>query len=85
MQLDIASPIFSLLKRFTVLLYTKKSYVELVDEARMELFCCDNKTICMKNILPTAYALLQHTMKGEQPIRLVSVVQVKMHSKEALH
>ena len=54
-HLEIA-PIFSLLQRFTVLLYTKSSNVELVDEARMELFCHDNKT--MENIPPTADALL---------------------------
>ena len=84
-HLDIASPIFSLLQRFNVLLYTKSSNVELVDEARLELFCCDNKTICIENIPPTADALLQHMMQGEQPIRLVSGLQVKMHNQEGLH
>ena len=45
----------------------------------------DNKPYTWKNIPPIADALLQHTMQGEQPIRLVSGLQVKMHSKEVLH
>ena len=84
-HLDIASPIFSLLQRFTVLLYTSSSNVKLADEARMKLFCSDNKTICMENITPTADVLLQYTMQGEQPIRLVSGLHEKKHSKEALY
>ena len=43
------------------------------------------KTIRIENIPPIADALLQHTMQGEQPIKLVSGLQVKMHSKEVLH
>ena len=56
--------------RFAILLYTKSSNVELVDEARLELFCHDNKTICMEDISPTTGALLQHMMQSKQPIRL---------------
>ena len=50
----------------------------------LELFCRDKKTICMKNIPPTVDAMLQYAM---QPIKLhvVSVAQVKMHSKKVLH
>ena len=51
----------------------------------MELFFHDNKPYTWKNIPPTADALLHHTMQGEQPIRLVSGLQVKMHGKEVLH
>ena len=51
-HLDIASTIFSLLQRFIVFLYTKSIDVEFVDEARMELLCHDNKTMCMENIPP---------------------------------
>ena len=43
-----------------------------VNEARLELFCRDNKTTCMENNPPTAEALLQHMLQGEQPSRLVS-------------
>ena len=61
-HVDLASPIFSLLQRFTVLLYSKSSDIELLDEARMDLFCRDNKT--MENIPPTADALLQHARRA---------------------
>ena len=60
-HLDTTSPIFSLLQRFTILLYSKSSNVELLDEARMELFCRDNKT--MESIPPTSNALLQHAKR----------------------
>ena len=84
-HLDIASVIFSLLQRFTVLLYTKSINVELADEARMELFCHDNKTLSMENIPPVADALLhQHMMQGKQPIRLVSGLQVKNAQQRSL-
>ena len=76
--------LFILLQKFNVL-YTKSSNVELVDEARMELFCSDNKTVCMENIPPIADALLQRTMQGEQPIRLVFGLQVILHNKEGLY
>ena len=39
----------------------------------------------MEDIPPTADALLQHTMQGEQPIRLVYGLQVKLHNKEGLY
>ena len=54
----VVSPAFSILQRFTVLLYSENSNLELVDGARMELFCWDNKT--MENNLLTAYALWRH-------------------------
>ena len=66
-QFDAGSPTFRLLKRFTVVLYSKKSSTEFVDEARMESFCTDN--ITMENIPPTADALLQH--EKQQPIKLL--------------
>ena len=61
-QLDILSPNFSLLQRFTVILYSKSSNIDLVDEARMEPFCRDNKS--MENIPPTSDALLKHTKRA---------------------
>ena len=47
------SQIFGLRQRFTVVLYSKGSTLEHVDELRKELFCRDNKL--MEN-LPTHYA-----------------------------
>ena len=67
-HLDISSPIFDLLQRFTVLLYSKSSNVELLDEARMELFCRDNKA--MENIPPTADALLHHARRAAYQARV---------------
>ena len=61
-NLDLTSPIFTLLQRYTVVIYSKNSNVELVDEARMELFCQGNKT--MENIPPTADCLLQHARRA---------------------
>ena len=61
-DLNIESPIFNLLQRFTVLLCSKSSNLELVDETRMDLFCRLNKT--MENIPPTADALLQHAKRA---------------------
>ena len=51
-----------MLERYTVLLYNKSSTLEDVDEARMELFCRENKS--MENILPTSDALLQHAKRA---------------------
>ena len=61
-HLDLASPIFTLLQRYTVVIYSKNSNVEFVDEARMESFCHGNKT--MENIPPTADCLLQHARRA---------------------
>ena len=44
------SQIFGLLQRFTVVLYSKCSTLEHVDELRKELFCRDNKL--MENLPP---------------------------------
>ena len=44
-QVDITSPFFLLLERFTVLLYDKTSVLESVNEARLELFCKKNKSL----------------------------------------
>ena len=44
------SQIFGLLQRFTVVLYSKGSTLEHVDELRKELFCRDNKL--MENLPP---------------------------------
>ncbi len=42
---------FSLLERFTVLLYDKSSVLKSVNEARLELFCKKNRS--MENLPPT--------------------------------
>ena len=54
------SQIFGL-QRFTVVLYSKGSTLEHVDELRKELFCRDNKL--MENLPPTTDALFQHACK----------------------
>ena len=63
-RLEILSPNFSLLQIFIVILYSKSSNIELIDEARMELFLFfrDNKS--MEKIPPTADALLQYKKRG---------------------
>jgi len=61
-QFDGKSQTFRLLERFTIVLYCKNSNIEIVDEARMELFCKDNKA--MENIPPTSDALLQHAKRA---------------------
>ena len=55
------SQIFGLLQRFTVVLYSKCSTLEHVDELRKELFCRDNKL--MENLPPTTDSLFQHACK----------------------
>ena len=57
------SQIFGLLQRFTVVLYSKGSTLEHVDELRKELFCRDNKL--MENLPPTTDALFQHARRVE--------------------
>ncbi len=52
------SPIFSQLERFTVVLYDKTSFLELVNEARLELFC--KKSRNLENLPPTQDALAKH-------------------------
>ena len=52
------SHLFQVLQRYVVIMYSKSSNIEFVDEARMEFFCQKNKA--MENIPPTADALLQH-------------------------
>ena len=56
------SPHFRMLERFTVLLYNKSSMMENVDEARMELFCQENKS--MESVPLTSDALLQHAKRA---------------------
>jgi len=53
---------FRMLERYTILLYNKSSTLESVDEARMELFCRENRL--MENIPPTSDALLQHARRA---------------------
>ncbi len=60
--IESESPNFILLQRFTILLYNKHSSAELVNEARQELFCRENKS--MENIPPTSNALLQHIKRA---------------------
>ena len=60
--IEAESPNFILLQRFTILLYNKHSSAELVNEARQELFCRENKS--MENIPPTSNALLQHIKRA---------------------
>ena len=59
---DAATSHFRMLERYTVLLYNKSSTLEDVNEARMELFCRENKS--MENIPPTSDALLQHAKRA---------------------
>ena len=59
---DTETSHFQMLERYTVLLYNKSSMMEHVDEARMELFCQENKS--MENIPPTSDALLQHAKRA---------------------
>ena len=61
-QFDAVSPTFKLLERFTIVLYSKNSNSESIDDVRMELFCQDNKA--MDSIPPTADALLQHAKRA---------------------
>lgn len=42
---NLTSPFFLLLERFTVLLYDKSSVLESVNEARLDLFCKKNKSL----------------------------------------
>ena len=79
-HLDIASPFFSLLQRFTVLLYIKSGNVELVDEARLELFAVTMRPYAWK----TSHQLLIPccSKRSKQPIRLVSGLQVKCTTKK---
>ena len=56
------SHLFQVLQRYVVIMYSKSSNIEFVDEARMEFFCQKNKT--MENIPPTADALLQHVKRA---------------------
>ena len=51
-----------MLERYTVLLYNKSSTLEDVNEARMELFCRENKS--MENIPPMSDVLLQHAKRA---------------------
>ena len=53
---------FTLLERFTVVMYDKASELEGVNEARKELFCQKGKT--METIPPTHDALLQHSKRA---------------------
>ncbi len=55
---DVASPFFHLLERFTVLLYDKTSALESVDKARLELFCKKNKSL--EHLPPTKVLLHIH-------------------------
>ena len=61
-QFDAGSLTFRLLERFTVVLYSNNNNTEFVDEARMKLFCRDNKT--MENIPSTTDALLRHAKRA---------------------
>ncbi|XP_071792576.1 uncharacterized protein [Asterias amurensis] len=60
--LEIASPDFQLLERFTCVLYDKTSPVERVNELREELFSKAKHT--MEKIPPTQAALLQHSNRA---------------------
>jgi len=44
-QASYTSPCFRLLERCTVLLYDKTSTLESVNEARLDLFCKENKSL----------------------------------------
>lgn len=63
-QVDIKSPFFLLLERFTILLYDKTSVLESVNEARLDLFCKRNKSL--EHLPPTKVhtAQLQHHMES---------------------
>jgi len=56
------SPDFSLLQRFVVLMYHTTSAAENVNQARRILFTQKNRNI--KNVPPTADALLQHLKRA---------------------
>ena len=49
---DSESPHFKVLEHFTVILYDRTSSLELVNEARKELFCKRNRTL--ENLPPTS-------------------------------
>ena len=51
-----------LLERFVVIMYSRTSSLESVDEARMELFCQNSRT--MENLPPTRAALYQHSLRS---------------------
>jgi hypothetical protein len=53
---------FQTLERFVVILYDKTSAIEVVNEARMELFC--HKARSMEKIPPTRHALIEHTKRA---------------------
>ena len=56
------SETFGFLERVTVVLYSKGSTLEHVDELRKELFCHDNKL--MENLPPTTDALFHHAKRA---------------------
>ena len=59
--LDISSPHFKLIERFTVILYCRTSASDSVNKTRRELFSQKNHSL--ENLLPTQDVLLQHVLR----------------------
>ena len=60
-QIDIDSPHFETLERFTVIIYDKTSGCQDVNESRRELFC--KKSRNLENLPPTQDVLAQHVKR----------------------